>query len=145
MKIGIASDHRGFLKKQKVIKYLKRKGYNILDYGTNSSAMVDYPDYAFKVAEDVKEKKINSAILICSNGIGMAIAANKVKTIRCAKVSNIKEAKYSRRDNDCNIIAIGNNLSFIKTNKIITTFLTTNFANEERYNRRICKVNNYDN
>ena len=144
MKIGIGSDHRGYLKKQKVIKILKQLGYNVIDYGTNSEESVDYPDFAFKVSEDVRDNKIQFGVLICANGIGMAIASNKVNKIRCAKVSNVDEAKHSRIDNDCNVIAIGSDLSIIKIKKILTTFFNTKFNNEERFVRRIKKVDNYE-
>lgn len=123
MKLGIASDHRAYYKKQKAIKFLEKKGYTIVDYGTDSLSSVDYPDFAFKVANDVKDKKIDMGILLCANGIGMSIAANKVKGIRCAKVSNIKEAKHSRYDNDCNMISLGANASILKINKMLLTFL----------------------
>lgn len=145
MKIGIGSDHRGFLRKQELIKFLKEEGYNIIDYGTNSSESVDYPDYTFKVAEAVKNKTLDFGIVMCANGIGVAIAANKVKKIRCAKVSNIEEAKHSRLDNDCNMIALGADLTLDIIKPIIKTFLTTEFKGEERFLRRIGKLDNYDN
>ena len=144
MKLGFAADHRGYLKKQKLIKFLEKKGYTIIDYGTNSVDAVDYPDYAFKVAEAVKSKEIDKGILMCANGIGMAIAANKVKTIRCAKVSTIKEAKHSRIDNDCNMIAISNEITTTKLCKILIAFLQTEFSAKERYIKRIEKVDNYE-
>ena len=144
MKIGIASDHRAYEAKQKVIKFLEKKGYNIIDYGTDSLNSVDYPDYAFKVANDVKNKKIDIGILMCANGIGMSIAANKVKTIRCAKVSSVKEAKHSKIDNDCNMIALGGEQSITKIKKIILAFLKTDFSNEQRFIRRMGKIDNYE-
>lgn len=144
MKIGIGSDHRGYLKKQKTIKILETLGYNVIDYGTNNEESTDYPDFAFKVSEDVRDKKLDFGVLICANGIGMSIASNKVKNIRCAKVSNILEAKHSRIDNDCNVIALGSDLPLYKIKKILLTFVNTKFNNEERFVRRIGKVDNYD-
>ena len=144
MKIGIGSDHRGYLKKQKVIKFLKSIGYNIIDYGTNSTESVDFPDYAFKVGEEINKNTIDFGIVMCANGIGVSIAANKVKNIRCAKISNSKEAKHSRIDNNCNIIALGSNLPMFKIKKILKVFLTTSFNNEERFIRRINKIKNYE-
>lgn len=145
MKLGIGADHRAYLQKQNVIKFLEKKGYTVIDYGTSNNTSVDYPDFAFKVANDVKNKQIDIGILMCANGIGMSIAANKVKGIRCAKVSNIKEAKHSRYDNDCNMIAVGSEQSLNKINKMILTFITTDFSQEERFIRRIGKIDNYDN
>ena len=86
MKIGIATDHRGIEVKQELTNYLKDLGYNIVDYGTNSTDSVDYPDYAFKVGEAVANNDIDFGVLICNTGIGMSIAANKVKGVRCARV-----------------------------------------------------------
>ena len=85
MKIGIATDHRGIEVKQELTNYLKDLGYNIVDYGTNSTDSVDYPDYAFKVGEAVANNDIDFGVLICNTGIGMSIAANKVKGVRCAR------------------------------------------------------------
>lgn len=144
MKIGIGSDHRGYLKKQNVIKILQTLGYDVIDYGTNSEDSVDYPDFAFKVSEDVRDNKLQFGVLICANGIGMAIASNKVKNIRCAKVSNVSEAKHSRIDNNCNVIALGSDLSISDIEEILTTFFNTKFNNEERFVRRIKKVDNYE-
>lgn len=144
MKIGIGSDHRGYLKKQNVIKILQTLGYDVIDYGTNSEENVDYPDFAFKVSEDVRDNKIQFGVLICANGIGMAIASNKVKSIRCAKVSNVLEAIHSRIDNNCNVIALGSDLLLSDMEEILTTFFNTKFNNEERFVRRIKKVDNYE-
>ena len=102
--IGIGSDHGGFKLKEKILNELKE--YNIKDYGTFNESSVDYPLFAFKVAEAIKNKEIEKGILICTTGIGISIAANKVKGIRCAKVDNLNEAKMTRLHNDANIIAL---------------------------------------
>ena len=86
MKIGIVSDHRGYELKQDIINELKE--YEIIDYGTYSNESVDYPDYAFKLGQKINEKEVEKGIAICGSGIGISIACNKVKNIRCAKVSN---------------------------------------------------------
>ena len=106
MKIGIATDHRGVDLKQKLIIFLTEKGYNVVDYGTNSSDSVDYPDYAFKVGEAVRDKKIDQGILICGTGIGMSIALNKMKDIYCAKVSTNSEAALAKSHNNANALAL---------------------------------------
>ena len=126
-------------------EFLTSKGYNVIDYGTNSSEMVDYPDYAFKIGEAVSHKKIDYGVLICNTGIGMSIACNKVKGVRCAKVSNEYESKMTRRDNDSNVIALSARTDIEELKKILIIFLTEEFANIDRYVRRIEKINNYDN
>lgn len=144
MKIGIATDHHGVELKHILTEYLISKGYNVIDYGTNSSEMVDYPDFAFKIGEAVVSNDIDYGILICNTGIGMSIACNKVKGVRCAKVSNEYEAKMTRRDNDANVIALSARTDIEDLKKILTIFLTEEFANVDRYIRRIEKIDNYD-
>lgn len=145
MKIGIANDHHGVELKQELTNFLRDKGYNVIDYGTNDNEMVDYCDYAFKIGEAVVSKNIDYGILICNTGIGMSIACNKVKGIRCAKVSNVYEAKMTRRDNDANVIALSSRLDISLLKEILIAFLKEEYANIERYNRRIRKIDNYDN
>lgn len=142
MKIGIASDHRGYNKKEKIIKYLKKMGYEVIDYGTNSEKSVDHPIYAFKLCENV-ENSVEKGILFCGTGIGMSIAANKVRGIRCAKVSSVREARLSREHNNANVIALSSSMSLLRTKKIIDTFLKTNFLNEEKYVKRNKMVDDY--
>ena len=105
-KIGLASDHRGYNLKQKLTKYLTKKGYTVIDYGCDDKTSHDYPEYGFKLGKAVRDGKIEKGIAICGSGIGISIACNKINKVRCAKVNNIKEAKYTRQDNDANIIAI---------------------------------------
>lgn len=144
MKIGIATDHHGVELKQKLTEFLNSKGYNVVDYGPSSKEMVDYPDYAFKIGEAVVHNEIKYGILLCNTGIGMSIACNKVRGIRCAKVSNVYEAKMTRRDNDANVIALSARLDIEVLKDIILTFLSEDYANIDRYNRRIQKINNYE-
>lgn len=145
MKVGIACDHHGVDLKHNLINFLSNEGYNVTDFGTNSSEMVDYPDYAFKVGENVAKHNIDFGVLLCNTGIGMSIACNKVKGVRCAKVNDVYEAKMTRRDNDANVIALSARLSFDELKEILLVFLTERYANIERYNRRIEKIDNYDN
>lgn len=142
MKIGIASDHRGVILKEKIKNYLNDK-YKIIDYGTNSIESVDYPEYAFKIGESIKDNKIDFGILICGTGIGMSIACNKVKKVRCAKVTTKEEAFLARSHNNANVIALSENTSNYK--EIIDTFLTTESSKEEKHQRRVEMINNYDN
>lgn len=142
MKIGIASDHRGVILKEKIKNYLNDR-YQIIDYGTNSIESVDYPQYAYKIGESVRDNKIDLGILICGTGIGMSIACNKVKKVRCAKVTTKEEAFLARSHNNANVIALSENVTNYK--EIIDTFLTTDFSNEEKHIRRVEMIDNYDN
>lgn len=145
MKIGIASDHGGYELKEKLTKYLTNKGYTVTNYGTDSLDSVDYPDFAFKVSESVAKGENDLGIAICKTGIGMSIAANKVKGIRCAKIDNQKEAKCAKEHNNANMIALGSNKSFIVVKRIINTFLNASSNIEERHINRINKITRYEN
>ena len=144
MKIGIACDHRGYKLKEKIKKELLKRNYEIIDYGTYSEESTDYPDYAFKLGENVRNKNVNFGIAICGSGIGISIACNKVKGIRCAKVVNSAEAKVTRLDNDANIVAFGEKTSIEDALNIVETFITTPFSNLEKHVRRINKIKKYE-
>jgi len=144
MKIGIACDHAGYIKKEKLIKYLKKKKYEVIDYGTNSKMSVDYPDYAKKLCAGINNNEIELGILICYTGIGMSIAANKIDNIRCAKVDNVKEAELTRLHNNSNVMALSARKCMFELKDIIDKFLITKFSEEERHIRRINKLVNYD-
>lgn len=143
MKICIASDHRGFELKEKLLKYLNNK-YNIEDLGTHSSEMVDYTKYAFLVGEKVRDKEYDFGIVICGTGIGISIACNKVKNIRCAKVNSVDDAIMTRKDNDANVIALDGKLDENNAIEIIEAFLNTEFSNIERYQKRIHDIELYE-
>ncbi len=142
MKIGIASDHRGYELKQNIINKLTE--YEIIDYGTYSTESVDYPDYAFKLGEKVAKHEVEFGIAICGSGIGISIACNKVKGIRCAKISSKEEAYYTRNDNDSNIIAFSSNTTLEDAITYIKTFIETPFSNIERHQKRINKITKYE-
>ena len=144
MKIGIGNDRHAVEIKNNLTKYLTDKGYNVINYGSDCESYDDYCDYAFKVGEDVASKKLDYGILICNTGIGMSIAANKVKGVRCAKVSDEYEAKMTRRDNNANVLALGAHTDIKKMYEIIDIFLNTEYMNIDRYNRRLEKIDNYD-
>lgn len=143
MKIAIASDHRGYTLKEQIIDKLVNQ-YEIIDCGTTSIESVDYPDYAFKLGNLVADKDVDFGIAICGSGIGISIACNKVKGIRCAKVSNEKEAQVTRNDNDANIVAFSSNTQLEEALKIINTFINTPFSNEPRHQKRIDKIKEYE-
>lgn len=141
MRIGIACDHGGYMRKQEIMPLFE--DYEIIDYGCFDTTSVDYPTYAFQVGEAIQKHEIDFGLLICTTGIGMSIACNKVKTVRCAKVDNVEEAYLTRFHNNSNVLALSANLDLEETKKIITTFLTQEFSNEERHIRRIALIDQY--
>lgn len=145
MKIGVASDHRGYKVKQKLIKYLLKKKYEVIDYGTNSTEIVDYPDFGIRLGEELIKNKFDYGIGICANGVGMSIACNKVNGIRCAKTNNVKEVISARKEDDINIVAISADLFFFEIKDIIDAFIKTSFSTIERYDRRVKKLLDYEN
>ena len=143
MKIIIASDHHGVSLKTKIINFLKKLGYEVDDYGTNSTQLVDYPEYAFKVSKSVQKKDAELGILLCGTGIGMSIAANKVRGIRCAKIDNVNDARLSKEHNAANVLAISSKKRFREIKKMLLMFLKTETSNEERHTRRRDAIDNY--
>lgn len=140
--IGIASDHRGYKLKQKLTKYLGKKGYTVIDFGTDSVRSSDYPEFGFKLGEAVANFEVEKGIAICGSGIGISIACNKIKGVRCAKVDNVRETKYSRKDNDANIIAIAGNIPLFRAKDIVDAYLKTEFSGLVRHRKRIIMLNN---
>ena len=145
MKIGIGNDHRGYKVKVELVDFLKDLGYEVVNFGSDSDEPVDYPIYAFKVGEAVAKKEVDRGILICRTGIGMSIACNKVKGVRCAKVDNVEEAALTRIDNDSNVIAVSYVKDITELKEMIKTFLEIKFSKEQRHIRRVELINNYDN
>lgn len=139
MKIGIASDHRGYILKQKIIKYLEKK-YQVKDYGTNNTERTDYPIYAFALSSGILKKEVDFGIAICGTGIGISIACNKIKGIYCAKIDNIKEAKLSKEHNNANIIAFKGTTKYNKAKKMIDSYIEAQFLNEEPHLKRIALI-----
>ena len=144
MKIGLASDHRGYKLKTQLIEKLKEEGYEIKDFGTDSEESTDYPDYAFVLGENVVNGNVDFGVAICGSGIGISIACNKVKGIRCAKVDSVKEATATRIDNDSNIVAFSEKVSVDEAVDIVNTFVNTEFSNLEKHQRRIDKITAYE-
>ena len=143
IKIGIASDHRGYILKEQIIDRLMTK-YDITDCGTTSSESVDYPDYAFKLGNLVADKDVDFGIAICGSGIGISIACNKVKGVRCAKVDSLEEVIATRNDNDSNIIAFGEKMPLDKALELIEKFIATPASQEEKHKRRREKIKEYE-
>ena len=139
--IALGSDHGGYALKQEIMKHLEERGIEYKDYGCYSEASCDYPEYAHAVGKAVASKECELGILICGTGIGISIAANKVKGIRAALCHDCFSAQATREHNDANIVAmgarvIGPGLAV----KIVDTFLNTPFSNDERHIRRIAQI-----
>lgn len=143
MKIGIASDHRGYLLKEKLIDYLCAD-HEVIDFGTTSEQAVDYPDYAFLLGQAVSSHQVDRGIAICGSGIGISIACNKVKGVRASKVDSIQDVQMTRKDNDANIICLSENTSLKWAKRYVDTFLHTPFSNEVRHQKRIQKIKDYE-
>ena len=140
MKVGIASDHRGFKLKNTLIKYLTEKGCSLVDFGTYSKDPCDYPDYAYAASEAVRNKKVDRAIIICYTGIGSCIVANKVKGVRAALVYSLNSACMSRRHNNSNVLVLPSSLFKVDyTKKIISGWLKEEFEGG-RHARRLRKI-----
>lgn len=141
--IAIGSDHRGFKLKEMLINYLEKQNYRIIDFGTHSEESVDYPDYSVKVAKCVADGDAGYGISICGSGIGVSIAANKVKGIRAVNATSEKITEMSRRHNDANVICFGADfIDIVTAVKYFNIFISTEFERGERHIRRVNKLNN---
>lgn len=140
MKIAIASDHGGNNLRREIVQLLVELGVEYVDFGPDSNESVDYPDFATPVANGVASGNFDRGILICGTGIGMSIAANKVKGIRCALVHDVFSAKATRQHNDSNILAMGERvIGPGLAREIVATWLNTTFEGG-RHERRIGKL-----
>ncbi|MFH1519132.1 MAG: ribose 5-phosphate isomerase B [Candidatus Omnitrophota bacterium] len=140
MKIGIASDHRGFKLKNSLLKYLIEREHEVIDFGTYSQDPCDYPDYTYPASEAVKNKRIERAIIICYTGIGSCIVANKVTGVRAALVYSLKSAYMSRRHNNSNVLIIPAHLFKVDSaKKIVSRWLSEEFE-AGRHARRLRKI-----
>lgn len=138
MKIGIGNDHGATQYKQAVIELVQSMGHEVVNYGTDEEASCDYPIYGQKVAKAVCEKEVDRGIVMCGSGIGISIAANKVKGIRCALCTDVTMARLCREHNDANVLAMGARTTGLETClEIVKTFLTTEFSQGERHKKRI--------
>ena len=140
MKIALASDHRGYDAKEQVRAQIMQLGHECVDFGTCSNSPVDYPDLAYIASIAVSDGQADRAILICGTGIGMCIAANKVKGIRAALCYDELNAQISRQHNDANVLCVaGDLIGEIILRKIVEIWLTTEFAGG-RHQRRVKKI-----
>lgn len=140
-KIAVGADHAGFPLKNPVIKYLKDNGYEVLDFGTNSTEPVDYPDFAQKVGEAVKDGKADMGVVLCGSGVGASVAANKIPGVRAGLCHDTFSARQGREDDDTNVLCmgarvIGESLAM----EVLKSFVQAEFSNAERHLRRLNKV-----
>ncbi|MGL5965349.1 MAG: ribose 5-phosphate isomerase B [Fusobacteriaceae bacterium] len=127
-RIALGADHGGFELKNIIKNYLSKKGYEVIDFGTNSMESVDYPNFAKVVGESVTSKETDFGILVCGTGVGISIAANKVHGIRCALCTNTTMARLTREHNDANVLALGGRIvGDVLALEMVETFLTTEF------------------
>lgn len=145
MKIGLASDHGGFNLKNEIAYFLKSKNIEVVDFGVNSSEAVDYPIYGEMVANAVVNKEIDYGIVCCGTGIGISLAANKVKGIRCAVVSDVFSAKMSKAHNNCNMLSLGERvLGKSLAIEIVEAWLNTEFEGD-RHQKRVDMITQIEN
>ena len=145
MKIGIASDHRGYKLKNRLIKKLESDDIQVLDVGTTTSDRCDYTKYAKALTEKVKNKECDFGIAICGTGIGMSIACNKVKGIYCAKISSINDARYAKRHNYANVLAFGEKTSLRKAYLMVKEFINNENDKDKSYVKRINDIKEMEN
>lgn len=139
--IALGSDHGGYDLKQEIIKYLEEKNIAYKDFGCKDKSSCDYPEFGRNAAQAVADGSCEKGIVVCTTGIGISIAANKVPGVRCALCSDTLSAKMTRLHNDANMLALGGGM--IGPNlalDIVETFLNTEFSGEEKHQRRIGKI-----
>ena len=141
MKISIGCDHGALALKNTVVSHLQAKGHQVVDFGTHTLDSCDYPDFAAAAAKAVANGECERGIVLCTTGIGVSIAANKVKGVRCALLSDVMTARMTREHNDTNMMAIGAGVvGEMLALQIVDTWLDTPFSHNERHQRRIDKV-----
>lgn len=145
MRIAIGADHRGYALKEALVQALKESGHEVKDFGCHDTTSVDYPDIARDVGESVSQGQAERGILICSNGIGMSISANKVTGVRAALCYDPDNARRAREHNDANVLCLGGeSISASKARELVKTFLTTRWDGEKpegaRHASRVAKI-----
>lgn len=141
MRVVIGSDHAGFLLKQQLAPFIAGLGHDLLDVGTNSTAPVDYPDYAEAVGLAVREGRAERGILICGSGVGASVAADKIPGIRAGVCHDNYSAHQSVEHDDMNVLVLGSRVIGDELAKdLVATYLNARFTGEERHLRRLAKV-----
>jgi ribose 5-phosphate isomerase B len=140
MRIAIGADHAGFALKERLRARLAAAGHELTDFGTTSEESTDYPDYARRVADAVAAGEVERGVLVCGTGVGMAMAANRVKRVRAVAVNDLFTARLSRQHNGANVLALGSRIvAPALAEEILDVFLTTEFEGG-RHERRVNKM-----
>lgn len=144
MKIAICSDHGGFELKSRLIPFIEGLGHEVRDFGCYDESSVDYPDFAFPMAEAVARGEYERGIAVCGTGIGVSICCNKVRGIRCALCGDVLSAELTRRHNDSNVLAMGGRIIGVETGKAITRAWLDAGFDGGRHLGRINKISEYE-
>jgi ribose 5-phosphate isomerase B len=140
MIIALGSDHAGFEHKHMLAAMLRNQGYDVLDFGTDSPASVDYPDYALRTAQAIATHEADYGVLVCGSGIGVSITANKIQGIRAANCITVEMAQLARKHNNANVVTLGQRLvSETLAQEIVSAFLHTAFEGG-RHEGRVAKI-----
>ena len=141
MRIVLGSDHAGFEMKQNLLSYVRGLGHEVLDAGTNSSAPVDYPDFAEAVAMAIENGKADRGLLICGSGVGASVAANKIPGIRAGLCHDTYSAHQGVEHDDINVLVLGSRVIAVElARELVRSFLSAKFTGEERHVRRLEKI-----
>ena len=139
--IAIGSDHAGFKHKEAIKQMLVDEGYTVLDVGTDSEERVDYPDFGVAAGRLVADGSADYGVLVCGSGIGISIAANKIKGVRAANVTSVEMAELSRQHNNANMVAVGERITPLdEALEIVKAFLKAEFEGG-RHEQRVAKIN----
>jgi len=141
VRIAVGADHAGFLLKQEIAESLRKQGHEVLDVGTNSTAPVDYPDFAEKVGLAVRDGQAERAVLICGSGVGASVAANKLPGIRASVCHDTYSAHQGVEHDDMNVLVLGSRVvAFALAQELVHAFVGARYTAEERHARRLAKV-----
>lgn len=141
MKIAIGGDHAGFELKQELVEVIEKLGHEVVDYGTDSTLPVDYPDFSRAVGEAVRNHEVDRGIVVCGSGAGATIAANKVNGVRAALAHDVYTAHQGVEHDDVNVLTMGSRIIGPAIAKeVVEAFLKAKFSGEERHVRRLAKV-----
>ena len=144
MKIAIGCDHAAYNEKKNLVRFIESElGFKVIDVGTNSEDSVDYAEYGHMVGKLVSNKEVDKGVVICGSGIGISIAANKIKDVRAALCTTIEHAEMSRKHNDANVLAVGARFTSFQDIKLITKMWFSTDFEGGRHLRRVNKIEEY--
>ena len=146
MRVAIAADHAGFSIKDELIHLVQKLGHDVIDLGTYDHKPVDYPDFAIKVGKSIQEYESDRGILICGSGVGVCVAANKLKGVYASVCHDTYSAHQGVEHDNMNVLCLGSRIIGIELIKeLVRTFLAAKFVEEERFIRRMNKIKNFEN